>query len=172
MHTGVDLRVVGAGHRTHTIARALANGGLHSRTLSARQALQPPGAMVGAHIVVWCFPPWSHPMPEAEAYASGSIGLYAYWDDGSARIGPVTLLGTGPCPRCLAARASASLRGSHPMLGSWVAAWVALQCEALLRTETTELVGASWGWSFEAPNLALLTHRRDPACVLPGCGRC
>nr|WP_139280288.1 hypothetical protein [Tessaracoccus bendigoensis] len=171
MHSGADVRVVGAQHRTTVVARALATGGLHCRCLTPGEATRRPGSILGAHIIVWAFPPGSHPTIEAEGYASGAIGCYAHWGSESAEVGPITVEGAGPCPACL--HASPAEPGDHtdPLLGMWAAALAALQCDALLRTGRSELIGASWRWRLGAPGLALARWPGRCDCRAVECGQ-
>lgn len=170
MLSGIDICVVGAADRTAALAGALSTGGLSCRSLTPRQAVQRPGAFLGADIVVWCHYPWAHPMPEAEAYASGAVSLYVRWGDSGARIGPVTMRGRGPCPRCVGSSDHGPLDGHDPLLAAWVSSWAALECDALLTRGNSSLVGMCWSWGGGTARLSPATFRRDASCALPGCG--
>jgi len=171
MGTGSDLCVIAHPRRATPIAAALTSAGLLSRGLTPRQAHDAPGSILGAEIIVWGFSPGTHPTLEAEAYTGGTIGLYAQWDDESAEVGPVCAPGRGPCTACLRRTRWSPRGGLNALLGSWAAAWVALHCDALLRTGSTELVGASWVWDLSHPGLALRRWPRRSCCTVPGCGQ-
>ncbi|NHB85919.1 hypothetical protein G7085_18970 [Tessaracoccus sp. HDW20] len=171
MGTGADLCVIGHPRRVSRIAEALSAAGLLSRGLTPREAHDAPGSVLGAEIIVWAFSPGTHPTLEAEGYAGGAIGLYAHWDDESAEVGPVCVPGRGPCAACLRRTTPPRRGGLNPLLGSWTAAWAALHCDALLRTGSTELVGASWAWRLTRPGLTLRGWPRLPGCIVPDCGQ-
>ncbi len=165
METGRELCVVGRTERATAIGLALASVGLPWRAVSPEVALGRPGVVVGSPALIWAFPPGRHPTLETQGYASGTCAVYAHWSGTVAEVGPVLVRGSGPCVACLFASAASNGRGGHPALRSWVAAWAALQCEALLRTGSSELIGASWRWRLNRPGLDLVRWR-----ALPGCG--
>lgn len=171
MHSEVGLCVVGPEQRTTALVRALLDVGLHSRCLTGAQAHRGVGSLLGAQLIVWASPPGSTPDPEAEGYASGAVGLYCHWGSNAAVVGPVVAKGAGPCPRCLRSPDTDSTVGDNPLLGAWAVAMAALQCEALLRVGSSELVGASWSWRLDAPGLTLLARRRRVGCLVRGCSQ-
>lgn len=169
MHSSSDLRVVAPSGLAEPILAALRLARLPGSTLTPRQALHSPGACLGARLVVWGFHPGAHPPLEAEAFAGGICGLYAHAGADRAELGPITSAGSGPCPRCLDGSVAEVDAGADRALTAWLAAWVALECDAIMRAGSSELLGASWRWSRSEPGLTLVRWARNSQCPTAGC---
>lgn len=164
-----QIVIVGAPARTQLLALAHERAGLSASQLTLREAALSPSALVGACLALFAVRPGTAPALEAQAYLLDHGCLYVTWGRDSAIVGPHATRGLGPCPQCLASAHASLTHGASAALGSWAAAWAALQSVGIVHHAVSELVGASWRWQLSQPGLTLEAWPRSPACRTPGC---
>ena len=165
-----DVMLLGPVPLTRPLATALQRMGLHVARLGPAKAARSLGALLDARLLIFGWPPGTHPQLETEAYTARTAILHAWWTTAAASVGPVVLKGLGPCPSCLSGGPTRYRPGGPSALGDWVVATAALEAQAALRNAMTALAGASLTWTSDQPGLTVTPWRRRLTCQGVECG--
>lgn len=164
-----DVTILGPQPLSRPLANALRRVGLHTTRNGAGNATRHLGSLLGARLIVFGWPPGFRPELEADAYASRTAALHAWWTTEDASVGPLVLKGMGPCPRCLGASPPRFRPAGAGMLGDWVVATATLEAQAAVRHGVTDLAGTSLTWSSESPGLGVMPWARRVGCTETEC---
>lgn len=160
-----DVTILGTRPFAQPLATALHRVGLYPTRHGVGNATRRLGSLLGCRLIVFGWPPGFRPELEADAYASRTPALHAWWTTEAAAVGPLVIKGMGPCPRCLGARATQFRPAGPGMLGEWVLATTTLEAHAAIRHGVTDLAGTSLTWSSDSPGLGVTPWTRRVECT-------